>query len=69
MPVPQSTAAAAPRPAAKPAFQWDDPLLLDEQLDEDERMVRDAARQKLYARTLPAGKPHRIDLAKTRTPD
>ncbi|MFM2400407.1 MAG: hypothetical protein RL341_2564, partial [Pseudomonadota bacterium] len=26
------------------AFQWDDPLLLDDQLTEDERMVRDAAR-------------------------
>jgi glutaryl-CoA dehydrogenase len=25
-------------------FQWDDPLLLEEQLTEDERMVRDAAR-------------------------
>ena len=24
-------------------FQWDDPLLLDAQLNEDERMVREAA--------------------------
>ncbi len=37
------------RCAAKPAmaknvFRWDDPLLLDEQLSEDERRVRDAAR-------------------------
>ena len=33
-------------PDKKPAtaFQWDDPLLLDDQLSEDERMVRDAAR-------------------------
>ena len=29
--------------ASKPVFQWDDPLLLDGQLTEDERMVRDAA--------------------------
>ena len=28
---------------SKAAFRWDDPLLLDEQLTEDERMVRDAA--------------------------
>ena len=25
------------------AFAWDDPLLLDEQLSEDERMIRDSA--------------------------
>ncbi|HZV54982.1 MAG TPA: acyl-CoA dehydrogenase [Rhodocyclaceae bacterium] len=29
---------------ASPAFRWDDPLLLDEQLTEDERRLRDAAR-------------------------
>ncbi|MFN0305761.1 MAG: acyl-CoA dehydrogenase [Burkholderiales bacterium] len=29
----------------KAVFQWEDPLLLDEQLSEDERMVRDAARR------------------------
>ncbi len=28
---------------AKPVFKWDDPLLLDSELAEDERMVRDAA--------------------------
>lgn len=26
------------------AFRWDDPLLLDDQLTEDERMIRDSAR-------------------------
>ena len=31
------------KPAAA-AFQWDDPFLLDEQLTEDERMIRDTAR-------------------------
>ena len=30
--------------AAKPAFQWDDPLLLEDQLTEDERLIRDTAR-------------------------
>ena len=27
----------------KASFHWDDPLLLDQQLSDDERMVRDAA--------------------------
>ena len=30
--------------ASTPAFQWDDPLLLETQLSDEERMVRDAAR-------------------------
>jgi len=29
----------------KPAFQWDDPFLLDQQLSDEERMVRDSARR------------------------
>jgi glutaryl-CoA dehydrogenase len=29
----------------KPVFNWEDPLHLDEQLNEDERMVRDSARE------------------------
>ncbi|KAJ8138343.1 hypothetical protein OY671_008445, partial [Metschnikowia pulcherrima] len=29
---------------AKATFQWDDPFSLDEQLTEDERMIRDTAR-------------------------
>ena len=29
---------------SRAAFHWDDPLLLDAQLSDDERMVRDAAR-------------------------
>ena len=28
---------------SNPKFHWDDPLLLDQQLTSDERMVRDAA--------------------------
>src|SRR6266496_3176763 len=31
------------KPAAA-SFQWDDPFLLDEQLTEDERMIRDTSR-------------------------
>ncbi len=32
-------------PQQAPAFQWDDPLLLEEQLADEERMVRDSARR------------------------
>jgi len=34
-------------------FSWDDPLLLDEQLSEDERMLRDAARDYCEGRLAP----------------
>jgi glutaryl-CoA dehydrogenase len=58
-------AAAAPPPASRPAFQWDDPLFLDEQLGEEERLVRDAARQycqdKLMPRILEANRHERFD--------
>jgi glutaryl-CoA dehydrogenase len=44
-------------PIAKPAktapFTWDDPLLLDEVLTEEERMVRDAARAFCQDRLMP----------------
>ena len=39
-------------PTAGP-FQWQDPLLLDEQLSEEERMVRDAARDYCQERLMP----------------
>ena len=46
------------REKIKAKFSWDDPLLLDQQLSEDERMVRDAARDycqdKLAPRVLEA---------------
>ena len=29
---------------APPHFRWDDPLLLDEQLTDEERLVRDSTR-------------------------
>ncbi|OIQ84037.1 acyl-CoA dehydrogenase [mine drainage metagenome] len=43
------------KPTAKHAasFKWDDPLLLDDQLSEDERMVRDAARQYCQGKLAP----------------
>ena len=39
--------------AAKARFAWDDPLLLSEQLTEEERMVRDAAYAYAQEKLLP----------------
>jgi glutaryl-CoA dehydrogenase len=44
---------APERPKAKARFSWDDPLLLGEQLSEDERMVRDAAHSYCQKKLLP----------------
>jgi glutaryl-CoA dehydrogenase len=69
------TAASTPRkstgtPAAKAAmgeFKWDDPFLLDEQLGEDERQIRDAAhaycQEKLMPRILEANRHEKFDRA------
>lgn len=50
---------------AKPTFQWDDPLLLEAQLTEEERMVRDSARaycqEKLMPRILEAHRHEKFD--------
>ena len=43
----------APHSPATATFQWDDPLLLDAQLSDDERMVRDAARRFAQERLAP----------------
>jgi glutaryl-CoA dehydrogenase len=55
---------ATPRNAA---FHWDDPLLLDAQLTEDERMVRDSARaycqERLRPRVLHAFREGQTDAA------
>ncbi len=54
---------AAPQPAAR--FQWDDPFLLDAQLTEEERMIREAAHQycqeRLMPRVLEANRHERFD--------
>jgi glutaryl-CoA dehydrogenase len=56
---------AAANPATKPAFQWEDPLLLNDQLTEEERMVRDSAhafcREKLMPRVLEANRHEKFD--------
>jgi len=40
-------------PAKKPSFHWEDPFLLEEQLTEEERMVRDSARDFCQGRLMP----------------
>jgi glutaryl-CoA dehydrogenase len=55
----------APEPKAKPEFRWDDPFLLEDQLTEEERMVRDSARaycqDKLLPRVLEATRKEKFD--------
>jgi glutaryl-CoA dehydrogenase len=47
-------------PTTKPAFVWEDPLLLEDELSDDERMIRDSARaycqEKLMTRVLEANR-------------
>ncbi len=54
-------------PAPKPVFQWQDPLLLDDQLADEERMVRDSARaycqDRLMPRILEANRHEKFDRA------
>jgi len=51
----------------RPEFSWEDPLLLDEQLSEDERMVRDSVRkycqEKLMPRIVEANRNEQYDPA------
>ena len=53
------------RSASKPEFQWEDPLFLDAQLSEEERLVRDTARayaqDKLMPRIVQANRHERFD--------
>ena len=55
----------APDVKAQPSFQWDDPFLLEDQLSEDERMVRDSARaycqERLQPRVLEATRKEKFD--------
>ena len=65
MPPAQQATATPTRSPSKAAFAWDDPLLLEDQLSEDERMVRDAARSyaqdRLMPRILMANREGRFD--------
>ena len=51
--------------AGKPGFDWSDPLLLNEQLTDEERLIRDSARDyaqdKLMPRVLTASREERFD--------
>jgi len=53
------------RHTSKPEFQWDDAFLLDAQLNEEERLVRDTARgyaqDKLMPRVLEANRHEKFD--------
>ena len=52
-------------PTPEPTFRWDDPLLLDEELTADERLVRDSARdycqERLFPRVLEANRKEKFD--------
>jgi glutaryl-CoA dehydrogenase len=56
-----------PKPAAEHAlsFRWEDPFLLDEQLSDEERMIRDSAaaycQDKLMPRVISANREERFD--------
>ena len=59
-----ATGKSAP-PAGRSEFQWEDPLLLEDQLSEEERLIRDTARQycqdKLMPRILEANRHEKFD--------
>jgi glutaryl-CoA dehydrogenase len=60
-----SAAGKSASPAGRAEFQWEDPLLLEDQLSEDERLIRDTARQycqdKLMPRILEANRHEKFD--------
>ena len=55
----------SPKASQRAAFQWEDPFLLEDQLSEDERLVRDTARdyaqEKLLPRIVEANATERFD--------
>jgi glutaryl-CoA dehydrogenase len=57
---PQAAAAMPSRSSGKPVFDWQDPLLLEDVLSEEERMLRDSVRdfcqEKLMTRVLEANR-------------
>ena len=62
---PLAAAEAGPKAPVRAPFEWDDPFLLDDQLSEDERLIRDTARdyaqEKLMPRILEANRHERFD--------
>ena len=61
----KTAAAASSKGASRAEFKWEDALLLEDELSEDERLVRDTARQycqeKLMPRILMANRHERFD--------
>src|ERR1700722_18539253 len=49
----QKAATGAPRSKERAIFRWDDPLLFDDQLTEDERLIRDTARGYAQDKLMP----------------
>jgi glutaryl-CoA dehydrogenase len=49
----QDTAVMAKRSASRAVFDWQDPLLIEEEFTEEERMLRDAARAYCQGKLLP----------------
>lgn len=49
----QSTKAPSSKSSPVPAFNWEDPFFLDEMLSDDERLIRESARQYCRDRLLP----------------
>jgi glutaryl-CoA dehydrogenase len=60
-----ATPVAPAHAESEPRFEWADPLLLEGELSEDERMVRDSARgycqEKLFPRVVEANRHERFD--------
>jgi glutaryl-CoA dehydrogenase len=60
-----TTAEAARATSKRPAFEWSDPLVLEDQLSQEERLVRDTAhdyaQEKLQPRVLSAFRDERFD--------
>src|SRR5271169_4488544 len=71
MPADSELAPVSPTPSrhteSEARFDWADPLLLEDELSEDERMVRDSARaycqEKLFPRVLEANRHEHFDRA------
>ena len=63
----EKLAAKRARPSIEAAFQWEDPLDLESELTEEERMVRDTARgyaqDKLFPKVIAAYREERVDRA------
>ena len=61
----KAAAAPSPKGAFRAEFKWEDPLLLEDELTEEERLVRDTARQycqeKLMPRIVMANRHERFD--------